>query len=153
MADKILCPFCGAEMLFDKMTYFREGERMWEAYSCCANGDCGAEGPKVEGMQSGEKAMEAARAAALRRYTPLLKPMTFGEILGKEAELEIRDNCKTKRVIVPYHLDETIEVLWEDSFLTGEDRRYLSKSLYGKTWRCWERTPTDEERRSAEWET
>jgi hypothetical protein len=158
MTDKVLCPWCGAEMsvCVDENDLFD-----YNGWTACTNDKCTAEGPMVTGFDSEEEAIEAAKAAARRHYIPPakrpsrpvpLKPMTSDEILGKEVELEIRFNYKTKRVIAPYHLGETMEVLWEDSFITGEDRRYLSKSLYGKTWRCWERKPTDEERSAAEWE-
>lgn len=163
MEEKILCPWCGSEMEMKTVHHDVPGiiyargakkrEQRWNAWTSCTNDDCGADGPIVAELESEQEAIDAAIAAALRRYTPPIKPMTFGEILGKEVELEIRYNCKTKRVIVPYHLDETIEVLWENSFITGEDKRHLSKSMYGKTWRCWERNPTDEERSAAEWET
>lgn len=37
-------------------------------------------------------------------------------------------------------------------FIThSEDDVKLMRSDYGKTWRCWTRRPTDEERRAAAW--
>lgn len=30
---------------------------------------------------------------------------------------------------------------------------HTPKDAYGKTWRCWEEKPTEEERKAAEWET
>ena len=34
----------------------------------------------------------------------------------------------------------------------GDEYRYFVETEYGKTWRCWSRKPTDEERKAAKWD-
>lgn len=34
----------------------------------------------------------------------------------------------------------------------GDEYRYFAEDEYGKTWRCWSRRPTDEERKAAKWD-
>lgn len=62
MTDKILCPWCGAEM---KNCTKILGSKSVSAMECL----CGAKGPTGLGVTNRE-AEEAARAAAMRRYTP-----------------------------------------------------------------------------------
>lgn len=72
MTDKVLCPWCGAEMRMEVYNdcAFTGGRILgaaWRAFYRCHL--CGAQGPE-ETRSAGNKAEEAARAAALRRYTP-----------------------------------------------------------------------------------
>ena len=134
------CAFTGGRML---------GEA-WRAFCRCHL--CGAQGPE-ENRSDGNKAEEAARAAALRRYTPQLKPLPLEKVLGTEVELEIYGCSKLTRIKSPWHLGDVMQVTITSSFIEGDDRRYLSKNQYGKTWRCWERKPTKEEMEAAKWET
>lgn len=64
-AEKVLCPYCGAEMEI-KTAKYGQGALGW---AMCRNENCSAEGPLVSGKTM-EKAVENARAAALRRYAP-----------------------------------------------------------------------------------
>lgn len=79
MTDKILCPWCGAEMEvktvehhgMDSILYPEEGRKpLWNAWTSCTNDDCGAEGPIVVELESEQEAIDVAIAAALRRYRP-----------------------------------------------------------------------------------
>lgn len=69
--DKIICPYCGAEMWFPDTAWEKSGLDMggykWHARGKCRS--CGALSPDGYG-RTNEEAMENARAAALRRYTP-----------------------------------------------------------------------------------
>jgi hypothetical protein len=144
---KILCPWCGAEMVRDGEALVRSDEvAVW--MRCIS---CGASSPLIKGPQTLnlEKLYDMAHAAALRRYTPPLKPMTLEELEKRIAEFDIRDgdtyyverkDSYSSRISAMY--------IWYDLFLRKD-----AKELYGKTWRCWERKPTDEERSAAEWET
>ncbi len=152
MTDKILCPWCGAEMLVDAMSYYREGERVWEAYSCCSNGDCGAEGPKKECVKDREEAMRIVRAAALRRYTPPIKPMPLKEVWREDAPMWVEGKSGALWIGDFYASMDTRNA-WEVQTFGSAKPRLLLEDYYNKNWRCWERKPTDEERSAAEWET
>ena len=137
--DKVICPWCGAEM------YATGGYHdMWTGQMTCKG--CGANGPRVRSLCGGETVLGEARAAALRRYTPPIKPMTFEEV-----ERIVRsDNIDDE---TPLYLEDVYgHNCWEISYKMTYMCRAL-KDDYGKTWRCWERKPTEEERSAAEWET
>ena len=143
MSDKIFCPWCGTEMEIktvehhgaDSFLYPEEGRKpLWNAWTNCLNYNCEAEGPIVVEFESEQEAIKAARAAALRRYTPPLKPMTLEEA--------------TERRSVWYE---------KIGFEPREIREYglgltPPRENYGVTWRCWLHKPTDEERNAVEWE-
>ena len=147
MTEKILCPWCGAEM--NDRWYKNELGRFGN-YVC---DDCWAESPEVvwpEGMPKSEwDALN--KAAALRRYTPILKPMTLEEVIAFDGEIWMEDKSdfdvwacrcffnRAEKKMTVHYITMNTEV--------------LEFSTYGKTWRCWSRKPTDEERSAAGWET
>lgn len=150
MTDKVLCPWCGAEMKNSTRPY---GKNFVSEMECLL---CGAKGPAGWGSTNRE-AEEVARAAALRRFTPPIKPMTLEELM---AAYDAREDH-----VWPYEARPPF--LFLDSHIVANDncwipwclvremvetgyRKYTRES-YGKTWRCWERKPTDEERGAAEW--
>lgn len=159
MADKILCPWCGAEMEINTKEFNRRHSARME----CHNSECNARGPMTKWHDTEEKAIENAHATALRHYIPPnkpmtpkpLKPMTLEESEYKwnliylekkgEGELILGDMCGSAE-------DDLICFVRDDPYdpIPGDD---LDKDEYGKTWRCWERKPTDEERSAAGWET
>ena len=154
MSDKILCPWCGTEMEIktvehhgaDSFLYPEEGRKpLWNAWTNCLNYNCGAEGPIVVEFESEQEAIKAARAAAMYRYTPPLKPMTFEEVERLAYSASLDDE-------MPLYLEDVEgDNEWEISYRL---RRlcFNAKNEYGKTWRCWSRKPTYVERRRAEWE-
>lgn len=75
MTDKILCPWCGTEM---QMCIDVRGISEYQAWASCFNIKCSAEGPLVV-RESEDEALDAAKAAALRRYTPPILCETCGE--------------------------------------------------------------------------
>ena len=154
IGDKILCPWCGAEMehvIYNDAVWCTGEGKLHEAYHAfyrCRK--CGAQGP-VEYRSHGPAAEEAARAAALRRYNPPLKPMTRQEL--------------PRRYLMPCWIEQRGEdafpdLLDKDSVgfygkfenLNARETNYLFYAQYGKTWRCWERKPTKEEMEAAGWE-
>lgn len=139
MADKILCPWCGAEMHHCGIKRVYD----WEGHEMC--GKCGATSPKRWAI-SQDAVRAQSKTAALRRYTPPIKPMTFEEV-----ERIVRsDNIDDE---TPLYLEDVYgHNCWEISYKMTYMCRAL-KDEYGKTWRCWSRKPTDEERSAAEWET
>ena len=144
--DKVICPWCGREM--EPAVYERRAD--WEvAYSCRK---CGASGPIQRAFKE-KDAEEAARAAALRRYTPQLKPMTLEEATGAEDPVWFESTgnvlCVCDCVFTPDMDGGAVEVYT----MGGKGYSLLLSRRYGKDWRCWERKPTDEERSAAEWET
>ena len=148
MTDKVLGPWCGAEMehaIYNDAVWCTGNGEFREAYHAfyrCRK--CGAQGP-VEYRSHGPAAEEAARAAAMRRHTPPIKPMTFEEVERLACSDSIDDE-------IPLYLEDIDgDNGWEISY---QLRRlcFNAKDDYGKTWRCWERMPTKEERSAAEWE-
>lgn len=82
---------------------------------------------------------------------PMLKPRSLEEVIAFDGEIWIEDkydfdvwacrcffNRAGKKMTVHYITMNT---------------EVLEFSTYGKTWRCWSRKPTEEERGAAEWET
>ena len=157
MSEKIICPWCGAEMWFPKRAWELSkfpptGEDVdydskWWARGKCLF--CSALSPIVYG-ETEEAAREWAKTAALRRYTPPIKPMTLEELITTDGEVYMDGkyntktwacrcfgNCSSKTVTV-YYITMDAEVLNFES--------------YGRVWRCWERKPTDDERGAVEWE-
>lgn len=71
-SEEILCPYCGEKMQFPEFVGWMHsppagGGYNWHQCGECPN--CGANSPKGYGRTL-EEAKEAARAAAMRRYTP-----------------------------------------------------------------------------------
>lgn len=146
--EKIICPYCGAEMEI-KTAKYGQGALGW---AMCRNENCSAEGPLVSGKTM-ERAVENARTAALRCYTPIfkpLKPMTLEEVKGaSRAWMEVETEGWDMQFV---KMDKRSGgVVYQTP---GSEQLYgVLYDDYGKTWRCWDREPTDEERSAAEWET
>lgn len=150
MTDKVLCPWCGAEMK-EHLTCASGGHPAWLNYKC-KNIWCSAVSPYGD-------TREEAKAKALHRYTPPLKPMTLEEVREKDDEelwVESRERGSG-------HMQGYCELSIFSSFNgyerfdfypCGSDIAYDYKPRdYNRDWRCWERKPTNEERSAAEWET
>lgn len=107
-----------------------------------------AEGPMVTGFASEEEAIEAAKADALRRYTQPIKPMTLEEVRRESsAWLEVKNKrWKLRFIEMTKRSGGVVFRLAGSNELHG-----VLYDTYNKDWRCWERKPTDEERRAAEW--
>lgn len=141
MTEKILCPWCGAEM--------RASVAMLDVYGAIAKYECGychACGPQRRGLKK-EETSATARAAAMRHYTLPIKPMTLEEALECRTVWREYRNGMTKPVIIKEYWNGNLELRGYYRFRDKPERH-----LYGKDWRCWERNPTDEERSAAEWE-
>ena len=80
---------------------------------------------------------------------PTLKPMTLEEVIAFDGEIWMEDKSdfdvwacrcffnRAEKKMTVHYITMNTEV--------------LEFSTYGKTWRCWSRKPTDEERSAAEW--
>ena len=146
MADKILCPWCGAEMKI--ISNWAEWNEEFVAHTRCWN--CQSNGPTARARNE-IQAEKGAIEAALRRYTPPLKPMTLEKATGAEDPVWFESTgnvlCVCDCVFTPDMDGGAVEV-----YMMGRKGYSLLLSRqYGKTWRCWERKPTDEERSEAEW--
>lgn len=145
MTDKVLCPWCGAEMEADAAYHpGLNGKNLWNAWTSCKNDACCADGPIVSNIGSKQAALEAAIAAALHRYEPPIRPMTLEEVKEYAGDL-----CNS-----PLWMDDTDPVMSEGWLYTAQVSYVLKDigHMYGKTWRCWPRKPTEDERKVAGWE-
>lgn len=152
MTDKVLCPWCGAEMWRPAVPWQlcqpEMGGYMYKMQGKCRH--CGALTPEVHG-RTPKETVEKYFAAALRRYEPPVRP------------LKQCDVCTDTRFLLECWI-ETETNIWHDlldrnsvgNYGTIDNRmrgavRYLMDADYGKTWRCWPRKPTYEEREAAGW--
>lgn len=150
MTDKILCPWCGAEMVTTAVVIDTTKDDCKTALLCT---QCHAQSPLCNTWTE-------AKEAALRRYTPpqpmtLQKPMAkLEEALGKEIDIEIKGEDRFRKVSIPVHarMAKQFEIIVPRN-IAHIAPVILPVEDYGKTWRCWERKPTDEERSAAGWET
>lgn len=133
MFDKVLCPWCGAEMEINTIELNRRHSARME----CHNSECNARGPMTKWHDTEEKAIENARAAALRRYTPQIKPMTLEEVK------DLRVGTLVWSEHIPKWRADDGMCVYNGNPGDG----------YGRLYRYWAgRKPTDEERSAAEWE-
>lgn len=166
--EKVLCPWCGAEMretIYNDSVWIETKRTVHEAYHAfCKCRSCGAQGP-VEYRKVGNAAAEAARAAALRRYTPMLQPMTWDEFVRMthprldgteyppvfvETAKAYSGRCGSWIIAKPNAIRVDTRYKPNRAFVDAHCVN-LDAMAYGKTWRCWERKPTDEERGAAGW--
>ena len=95
-------------------------------------------------------------ADKLAEYEKLLAPLTWEGAIADDCYLERRDDK---------YVDMGLNILAMSTdgpepgltdcihFMThSEEDVKLMRYDYGKTWRCWPRRPTDEERKAAKWE-
>lgn len=168
MADKILCPWCGAEMFhprpWQKGTPDMGGYN-WTVQAKCR--ECGAFSPKVYGRRR-QEAENKLFVTALRRYTPPLKPMTLEEVFALSHDeneilwLEYHDEQAIRKGLCGYYEPEYVLAYSPIQGNKPEVNFYRAgvemgnapdPAVYGIGWRCWSRKPTAEERSAAEWET
>ena len=132
MTDKVLCPWCGAEMVIvidkNRPTY-------WEGYMRCAG--CDAHSPFIW-TRSEKDLRPKVQAAALRRYVPPCRPLTWEEVTQHDGSTCV-------------WVEDRLMVGNSGFYDTNEWIGVFGKS-HGKTWRCWPRKPTEAEREAAGWE-
>lgn len=152
MAEKVLCPWCGAEMYPTASAKVPQIE--WCACYICPDCPC-VNSPEVEGFKTAEEALEAAKAAALRRYTPPLKPMTLEEVKEVKAVWIEDPEQEYESKLYPaiyWGVGNGSYSVFVADIDDGEERAWYRNEEYGTWWRCWSRKPTDEERSAAGWE-
>lgn len=94
-----------------------------------------------------------ARVAELEKPLEPMEPLPEVQIYGCEPVwLEMRAECDEPRIadisISFVNPAERAEI----AFIGQTRRAHLRFDYYGKTWRCWPRRPTDEERKAVEWD-
>lgn len=164
MDKKPLCPYCGP------WNGYPDGVEMEMSVTHCptkqkAGGyayeydvifhckTCGSMSPGSGWKGSKKVAEEAARAAALRRFAPMQKPLTLDEIYASNDALLMEfkgepAGIHDEWVLYSHTEDETCR-FWIFGQYCGKEHNI---NRYGKTWRCWRTRPTDDERRAAAWE-
>lgn len=151
MADKMLCPWCGSEMRY--VCYTRG--ILYQGYMKCK--ECDATGPMI--LERDEKDIRhQVETAALRRYEPPVRPLTLEEF---EAVYDAREDHEWPHEAIPPYLfldshiekDDNCWLLWCVARAVWEnDSRKYTRDTYGKTWRCWLRKPTEQEREACGWD-
>lgn len=138
MTDKVLCPYCGAEMLDCQ----DDGYVFGVAYYVCQ--ECGSTSPKAN-------TDAAALSAAQARYLPPNRPLTLDEV---------KKHCKGGASATPLwvEFDEGINRWVRIAPISkGCELEYVSEFVdlmwqqYKKSWRCWLKKPTDAEMDAAGW--
>ena len=159
MIDKVLCPWCGAEMTIKARWHYDYAERerkVWNACAECYNDDCGVNGPYVIEYPTEEEAIAEALNRALRRYEPPIRPLTLWEARNADYCYFESNTKGTSTQVVLLGMDKAVgRDIYVELLEFGEDVEYCEYANlegYGKTWRCWPRKPTDEEREACEWE-
>lgn len=149
MTDKVLCPYCGSEMVVIISIYLDSPG--WVGQTLCPGKGCNALGPRVTGYKTKAAAKEAALAAARARYLPPNRPLTLDEVKahckgGASAMplwVEFDDGISGWVRIAPKsqgceleYVSDFVDLMWQQ---------------YKKSWRCWLKKPTQEEMDAAGW--
>ena len=136
MTDKVLCPYCGAEMLDCQ----DDGYVFGTAYYVCQ--ECGSTSPTAN-------TDAAALAAAQARYLPPNRPLTLDEAKELDAD-EVGD--------IPCFVE--VEPNWYEKVSDDFEPRLcadvmckgaLDCATYNKLFRIWLRKPTQAEMDAAGW--
>ena len=137
-------------------------EKIKKGLECCANGNaCIGHCPYYGRRNMVECTSQLARDALtlirqleskLAEYERPLEPLTFEEAILDDSFLERKDDSYVEMALNDFAVN-----MPEEGFMLltvhGEDDLKLDRDGYNKTWRCWSRRPTDEERKAAAWQT
>lgn len=134
MDDKVLCPYCGAEMRM------LDGEVMLCGYWWYLCDKCISTTPQGESR-------EEAKELALRRYQPENRVLALDEL---------KAFCKANpdaALVVELKRATPSIVKWVDvSEIAARLRLASFRGAYQKGWCCWLRKPTEEERKAVPWD-
>lgn len=137
MTETPKCPYCGAEL---------ELKYVCGEYFCLCAG-CEATSPMGTSK-------EAAISAALHRAEPEMRTLTLAEV---------KAHCAKWSDAEPLYIEFSRRTTLSRWILVAPNiecnepatvTRYLDiwEHDYGKTWRCWPRKPTPEQKAAAKWE-
>lgn len=143
----VMCPYCGHKMVHQYVYgdhYFR----------------C----PKCRAVAPDKDTEAEAYTAAMQRWQKPNRVLTLGEvqnlayvryeqqhILVVEYKAIIKGAENVFRPCAIAHDRIRMVEIWE--IYDGTRMTLMEKSMYGKSWRCWLRKPTQEEREAAPWES
>lgn len=135
MTDKVLCPYCGAEMKSSGWVSLINGNL---AYTVCSNNRCKSAGPYVRGYETMDEARAAALSAAQARYLPPNRPLTLAEVTQLDTDEDGDAPC------------------WIEDRVFSLSAKYVSTNPddlvdYGRDYRVWLRKPTQAEMDAAGW--
>lgn len=133
MTDKVLCPYCGAEMKLDRQD---DGYAFGAAYYVCQ--ECGSTSPTAN-------TDAAALAAAQARYLPPNRPLTLEEVKGLERD----DMGYAIAWTENRHDEENHSWPYAEANCVPKFAEYFKD--YGKEFRVWLRKPTQAEMDAAGW--
>lgn len=147
------CPYCGTEMICRLTNYLSERIKGWNECS-----KCGSRSPVIEMYGKAPVVHEAVRVAAMCRYEPPLKPLEFDKAFNADfCYLENKGMCADWCDVVRFGNTygsafkdrEFVELL--EFGVDSEGEKVGRIADYGKTWRCWSRQPSEDERKGAGW--
>ena len=156
MAEKVLCPYCGAEMVVVTSIYF--DSLGWGGRTLCKG--CDAHSPRVIGYKTKAAAEEAALAAARARYLPPNRPLTLEEVKALPADddgyipgfLEIEPNWYAQ---VPDDGEPRLraDAICKEALGCNKGCETCNKGCetYNKLYRVWLSKPTQAEMDAAGW--
>lgn len=133
MTDKVLCPYCGAEMNLDRQD---DGYVFRAAYYVCQ--ECGSTSPTAN-------TDAAALAAAQARYLPPNRPLTLEEVNALERD----DMGYAIAWTENRHDEENHSWPYVEANCVPKFAEYFKD--YGKEFRVWLRKPTQAEMDAAGW--
>lgn len=145
MMEKVLCPYCGAEMVVVTSIYFDSPG--WGGRTLCKG--CDALSPRVIGYKTKAAAEEAALAAARARYLPPNRPLTLEEVKALDRD-DMGYSCvwmENRRVYDAAYEDYPYPVVTAECVPSSQ--AYYKK--YGIEYRVWLRKPTQAEMDAAGW--
>ena len=137
MTDKVLCPYCGAEMKLDRQD---DGYVFGAAYYVCQ--ECGSTSPTAN-------TDAAALSAAQARYLPPNRPLTLEEVKALDRD-DMGYSCvwmENRRVYDAAYEDYPYPVVTAECVPSSQ--AYYKK--YGIEYRVWLRKPTKAEMDAAGW--
>ena len=163
MIDKVLCPYCGSEMIGQNVT---QVFGVYWAQAKCEH--CKSTGPLICGERglvtdAEEMARKSALSAAQARYLPPNRPLTLDEVNALPADddgytpcfLEIEPNWYAQDTddFEPRLRADAIckEALGCETYNKGCETCNKGCETYNKIYRVWLRKPTQKEMDAAGW--
>lgn len=154
---KVICPYCiatddrpeGMEMVLHSEANIY--------YYCprCDSRSPAYRKPNTLDIQEIHKMEGKAKVAAIMRFSPRLKPLTWDEATEDDYYLEIKGEDYIDIALLQGAFATNGKIMPCDNahFKThdNDDLKLLGVD-YGKTWRCWSRRPSEAERDAAKWD-
>ena len=136
----------------------RTSDEIKEGLECCAEyGNCSKGCPynpiKDCGHDLYSDALTYIQQLERERDELKNKPMAWEDVIMSDSFLEVKDEYVGAALLQCAFSHDEYCADDEVTFTTHlNDLKIYHRSEYGKSWRCWPRFPTDEERAAAKWE-